>query len=268
MRSIRNLPMANHRPLILIPSFNTGPILRPTVEAALGNGAPVWVIIDGSTDGSERFLDDLANRDDPSFQRIELPANRGKGAALLHGVEIAIERGFTHVLTMDADGQHPVERIGTFLDISRAHPEAAVFGRPVFDESAPALRVNGRKISNFWANLETLGWGIDDSLFGMRLYPAADLLAVMMSTRFARRFDFEPEVAVRLCWRGVPAINLPTPVRYLTADEGGVSQFRYLRDNTLLTWMHLRLFTGFVLRSPWLLARGRNPLEPHNPPHP
>ena len=142
------------------------------------------------------------------------------------------------------------------------HPEAVVLGRPVFDASARALRVNGRKISNFWANLETLGWGVDDSLFGMRLYPLAELVAVMESTRFARRFDFEPEVAVRLAWHGVPVINLGTPVRYLTAAEGGVSQFRYLRDNLLLSWMHSRLFFGFLWRMPRLLWRGRNPLDP------
>lgn len=257
--------MAAHRPLILIPSFNTGTILRTTVEGALGRGAPVWVVIDGSTDGSETLLDDLVEQ--PDFRRIVLPANRGKGGAVRHALGLAAGEGYTHALTMDADGQHPAGQIAEFLEISRAHPEAAVFGRPVFDESAPALRVNGRKVSNFWANLETLGWGIDDSLFGMRLYPVAALLEVMDATRFARRFDFDPEVAVRLCWKGVPVINLPTPVRYLSAEEGGVSQFRYLRDNTLLTWMHLRLFGGFLLRFPWLLARGRNPLEIHNPPH-
>ena len=117
------------------------------------------------------------------------------------------------------------------------------------------------------ANLETLGWGIDDSLFGMRLYPAAELLEVMESTTFARRFDFDPEVGVRLAWRGVPILNLPTPVRYPSPEEGGISQFRYLRDNILLTWMHLRLFSGFFLRLPVLIARGSNPLDHLNPPN-
>jgi hypothetical protein len=168
---------------------------------------------------------------------------------------------------MDADGQHPAEKVADFLALSARHPQAAVFGRPVFDTDAPALRVNGRKVSNFWANLETLGWGIDDSLFGMRLYPANALLAVMESTRFARRFDFDPEVAVRLAWRGVPIINLPTPVRYLRPEDGGVSQFRYFRDNTLLTWMHARLVIGALFRLPVLILRGRNPLDHINPSH-
>jgi glycosyltransferase involved in cell wall biosynthesis len=254
------------RPLILIPSYNTGPdLLRETVRGALGGNAPVRVVIDGSTDGSFEALRPM-EAEHPRLHVSRLSGNSGKGSAVLHGLREALAEGFTHILTMDADGQHPAAAIARFLNIGRQHPEAMVLGSPVFDETAPALRVGGRKISNFWANFETLGWGINDSLFGMRLYPAAELLAVMESTRFARRFDFDPEVAVRLVWRGVPAINLPTPVRYLSRDEGGVSQFRYIRDNTLLTWMHTRLLFGFVIRLPWLLARGGNPLE-HATPH-
>ena len=258
--------MADARPLILIPSYNTGPILLATVTSTLALKTPVWVIFDGSTDGSPESIAPLESAEHPFFKIIRLPVNSGKGAAILHGLREAITAGYTHILTMDADGQHPAGLVPSFFKCSAEHPEAAVFGRPVFDASAPALRVNGRKISNFWANLETLGWGIDDSLFGMRLYPAADLIAVMESTAYARRFDFEPEVAVRLAWRGVPVINLPTPVRYPSAEEGGISQFRYLRDNSLLTWMHLRLFFGFLVRLPMLVARGHNPLDHFSPP--
>ncbi len=257
--------MAVVRPLILIPSYNTGPILRQTVVAVLATQLPVWIVFDGSTDGSPETIRDLENSS-PSLRVISLPENSGKGAAVLHGLREALAAGFTHVLTMDADGQHPAAMIPEFLKISAAHPQAAVLGRPIFDTCAPALRVNGRKISNFWTNLETLGWGVDDSLFGMRLYPAADLLRVMESTRFARRFDFDPEVAVRLAWRGVPLVNLPTPVRYPSKEDGGISQFRYLRDNTLLTWMHFRLLCGFFCRLPSIIARGRNPLDHLSPP--
>ncbi len=258
--------MADVRPLILIPSYNTGPILLQTVTAALALDTPVWVIFDGSTDGSPDSIRHLESTGGQSLRIIHLENNSGKGAAILHGLREAIQAGFSHILTMDADGQHPAQRVPEFFKLSAAHPDAAVFGRPVFDASAPALRVNGRKISNFWANLETLGWGVDDSLFGMRLYPARDLLEVLESTPFARRFDFDPEVAVRLAWRGVPVINLPTPVRYPSKEEGGVSQFRYFRDNTLLTWMHIRLVFGFLGRLPLLALRGSNPLDNLSPP--
>jgi hypothetical protein len=81
------------------------------------------------------------------------------------------------------------------------------------------------------------------------------LQRIMQRNRFMRRFDFDPEAVVRLCWSGVKPLNIDAPVRYFRADEGGVSHFRYLRDNTLLTWMHTRLFLGFVVRLPWLLLR-------------
>lgn len=249
------------RPLILIPSYNTGRILRGTVESVLRLGLPVWVVIDGSTDGSPDTITDLEHDGHPQFRILFLETNSGKGAAVLHALRDAVGEEFTHVLTMDADGQHPASMVDGFLSLSEAHPEAAVFGKPVFDASAPAIRVNGRKISNFWTTLETLGWGVADSLFGMRVYPAKALLESMEETRYARRFDFDPEMAVRLSWRGVPVINLPTPVRYPSKEEGGISQFRYLRDNTLLTWMYLRLFFGFLIRLPALLLRGRNPLK-------
>ncbi len=256
--------MPASRPVVLIPSYNTGPILPATVAAALEMDVPVRVVIDGSTDGSPELLGPLLA--DPRLKVARLGKNSGKGAAVLHGVQAALAEGFTHVLCMDADGQHPPELIPRYFELSRQHPDAAVFGRPIFDASAPALRVNGRKISNFWANLETLGWGIDDSLFGMRLYPAVELLEVFGNTCFARRFDFDPEVAVRLAWHGVPILNQPTPVRYLSLEAGGISQFRYLRDNMLLTWMHFRLMCGFVARLPWLALRGENPLLSHSPP--
>jgi hypothetical protein len=120
-----------------------------------------------------------------------------------------------------------------------------VLGVPMFEANAPSLRVNGRKLSNWWAALETSG-AVADSLFGFRVYPIRPLLQVMERTRWMRRFDFDPEAAVRLSWRGVPAINLPAPVRYLAQEEGGVSHFRYGRDNVLLTGMHVRLMCGFL----------------------
>jgi len=249
---------------LLLPSYNTGPILHQTLREALATGLPTSVVIDGSNDGSDAGIEAL-DRDGRLTVR-RLSRNRGKGAAVLHGARDALERGFSHALTLDADGQHPAEAVPAFLELARAHPEALILGRPIFDESAPRLRVEGRKVSNFWTRLETLGWGIDDSLFGMRLYPLEPLVETLDGTRFARRFDFDPEVAVRLAWRGLPVINLPTPVRYPSPEDGGVSQFRYLRDNTLLTWMHLRLLFGFLARSPRLALRGPNPLLHLSPP--
>ncbi|CAI10140.1 predicted glycosyl transferase, family 2 [Aromatoleum aromaticum EbN1] len=240
--------------LLLIPSYNPGSKVFDTVRAARREWLPVWVVVDGSTDGTTQALQAMAN-DDPGLRVIVLPKNLGKGAAVLHGIELAADEGFTHVLTMDSDGQHPAELIPSFMAASQGRPEAMILGVPVFDASAPALRVRGRRVSNWWANLETLWTGIGDSLFGFRVYPIGPLARVMRGQRWMRRFDFDPEAVVRMSWAGVPPVNLEAPVRYFTPDEGGVSHFNYLRDNLLLTWMHTRLFFGFLLRLPLLAAR-------------
>jgi len=240
--------------LLLIPSYNPGPKVFDTVREARRQWMPVWVVVDGSTDGTAAGLQALA-ASDPGLRVIVLPENVGKGAAVLHGIELAAAEGFTHVLTMDSDGQHPAELIPQFMAASVARPDAMVLGLPVFDASAPPLRVRGRKVSNWWANLETLWMGIGDSLFGFRVYPIVPLMRVMRGQRWMRRFDFDPEAVVRMGWLGVPPVNIPAPVRYFRADEGGVSHFNYARDNLLLTWMHTRLFFGFLVRLPLLAAR-------------
>lgn len=249
---------------VLIPSYNSGSLLRQTLASVLEVWDDVFVVIDGSTDGSDAGLEELGDRDGKRLRVYRLEENQGKGSAVLSGISLAANEGFTHALAMDADGQHPAEHINRFIGVGEKYPEALVLGEPMFDEGAPCLRVQGRKVSNWWANLETCWWGIHDSLFGMRLYPIASLQNVFSETGFARRFDFDPEVAVRMCWKGVPVINLKTPVKYLTAEEGGISQFRYFRDNTLLTGMHCRLFFGFLLRLPVLLLRRKNPLKHAN----
>ena len=240
--------------LVLIPSYNPGEKVFDTVADARAQWTPVWIVVDGSTDGTPERLLRLADAD-PGLRVIVLPDNRGKVAAVLSGLETAAAAGFSHALLMDSDGQHPADQIGPFMAASQARPEAMILGMPVFGDDAPMIRVRGRRISNWWANLETLGVGIGDSLYGFRVYPIAPLVDVMHRHRWMRRFDFDPEAVVRLAWRGVAPVNLPAPVRYPSADEGGVSHFNYLRDNVLLTWMHIRLVFGFVLRLPNLLLR-------------
>jgi glycosyltransferase involved in cell wall biosynthesis len=231
--------------LVLIPSYNTGAKLLDTVAEARKYWPHIWVIIDGSTDHSAQTLK-TANL---GVKIIHRPQNGGKGAAILDGLHEAARQKFTHVLTMDADGQHPAAAIPEFMHLSAQHPEAMVLGVPIFDHTAPRIRVLGRKISNTLARLET-GQNIGDSLFGFRVYPLGPLLAIMTATPHMRRFDFDPEAVVRLSWRGVPAINHPAPVRYFAPADGGISHFHYVRDNFALAAMHARLLTRFLLRRP------------------
>jgi glycosyltransferase involved in cell wall biosynthesis len=257
------MPQVSPTHVVVIPSYNTGPKVYETVAAARAAWQPVFVVVDGSRDGTTEGLHQMAARD-PGLRVWVLPHNQGKGAAVLRGLEEARAAGFTHALTMDADGQHPAERIESFMRASRERPDAMILGKPVFDASAPLLRVRGRRVSNWWTNLETLGAGVADSLYGFRVYPIDALLAVMHGQHWMRRFDFDTEAVVRLAWRGIKPINRDAPVKYLKPEEGGVSHFRYGRDNALLTWMHTRLMIGFVLRLPllmWRRARGAPPFQ-------
>lgn len=242
--------------LVILPSYNTGPRLRDVIAEVLAHWQPVLVVIDGSTDGSERPLLEMA-RQEPGLNVLVLPSNAGKGAAVLAGAAWARERGFTHALTMDADGQHLAECIAEFMEISRAQPDALVLGRPIFPPNIPPERLHGRKISVGLVRVALLGRGIDDPLFGFRVYPLAPLLEELASRATGRRYDFDTEAAVRLCWRGARPVNIPAPVRYFSKAEGGVSHFHYVRDNLTLAGMHSRLIGGMLLRVPTLLRHRR-----------
>lgn len=240
--------------LVLIPSYNTGArLLLQTVRDALAQWAPVWVVIDGGTDDSGPAVCELA-KTDPRLRVIMREKNSGKGSAVLFAARLALAQGYTHALVMDADGQHPASRIRDFMSASQTAPDALVLGKPVFGPEAPPIRLKGRKLSVALVRLECLGGGIDDPLFGFRVYPLAPLVAAMRRSWFARRYDFDPEVAVRLFWAGVPAINIPAACKYLSRDEGGVSHFHYLRDNIRMVWLHARLITSLLLCK-WPAAR-------------
>ena len=240
--------------LVLIPSYNTGERLFSTVSAARAQWSPVWVVVDGSTDGTGERLQQMAAAD-PGLRVWLLPQNQGKGAAVLHGLRAAQEAGFTHALTMDSDGQHPADLIPAFMQASQARPETMVLGRPVFDASAPLLRVRGRRVSNGWTQLETLFAGIGDSLYGFRVYPVAD----------ADRDDGAPalDAPLRLRHRGRGAPGLARRQAGQHRCAGQVPHGRgrrrlalpLLARQRLLTWMHTRLMLEFVLRLPGLLLR-------------
>lgn len=242
--------MSADRPdhVVLIPSYNTGPRLYETIECARRLAWPVIVVIDGSTDGTAETLLRMA-ADDPGLLAIVLPRNQGKGAAVLHGLWLARSWNFTHALTMDADGQHSAAHIGEMIAMSLAHPDAMVLGVPLFDESAPRIRILGHKIANFWTGMVTPQGRIGDSLFGFRIYPVVPLIDIFERTSGMRRFDFDSEAVIRLCWRGVRPINVPTPVRYFRRDQGGISHFKYLRDNFLLIAMYARLIATLLASS-------------------
>lgn len=243
------------KPLVIIPTYNTGYALVTTVGTVLKAWkGPVWVIVDGSTDGSADLLDKEHGLN-PSLRIIRRKRNRGKGAAVLTAADMALGENFTHACTFDADGQHCAADIDRMFAATGGDENTFVLGVPVFGPEAPAERVKGRRVGNTFAKIETLWRGPEDSLYGMRVYPLKPLVRVMSGSWGGSRYDFDTEAAVRLTWRGLKPVNLPTPVRYLTKEEGGISHFRYLRDNILLTAMHIRLLLLMPLHLPSLLFR-------------
>jgi glycosyltransferase involved in cell wall biosynthesis len=216
--------------------------LRATLAAARAAWPSVWLVVDGSTDGS---ADALADQE--GFRVIRRARNGGKGAAVLDGLRAAVRAGFTHVLVMDADGQHPAGEIAHFMALSRARPEAMILGVPRFAANAPRARVWGRKISNVIVRF-LAGGGIKDALFGFRIYPAAPLLRAMEAGSGMRGYDFDAEAVVRLAWAGVPVVSQLAPVTYFSNREGGISHFRYGRDNLRLARMFARLLAARAVR--------------------
>lgn len=248
--------------LVILPSYNSGPLLAVTARGALEKWPHVWVILDGSTDASVADIRRLAE-EHQNLRVLETPSNQGKGGATLIAMREALAAGFTHTLLMDADGQHPADSIPAFMALSEQKPDAMILGVPVFGADAPAARVNGRLVGNWFANLETLWGGVRDSLFGFRLYPLEPAVRIMDAIRTARRFDFDTELAVRLFWDGVRPINRPVPVVYPPRASGGVTHFKYLRDNLLLAGTHTRLCLMLIprlwkvwkLRTQWMAEK-------------
>ena len=226
--------------IVLIPAFNPGGLLARTVAEALEQWGDVWVVVDGSTDGSHERLAG------PGLRVIVRERRGGKGAAVLTGAAQAMAEGRTHALVMDADCQHPAGRIREFMAQSMAAPKALVCGRPVFGPDAPWLRLAGRRLSAWLVRAETLGKGAEDPLFGFRVYPLAALAAALAPVRGARGYDVDPEAAVRLAWRGVPALNIDARCVYVSKESGGVSHFRYFGDNLRMAAMHIRLILSLL----------------------
>ncbi|MBM4341815.1 MAG: glycosyltransferase [Deltaproteobacteria bacterium] len=238
------------RPCILIPTYDNAATLRRVVERAGRCGTPVLVVDDGSGPDAQAVARALEHEN--KARVVWRPVNGGKGAAVKAGFAAARADGYTHALQVDADGQHDLDRIGAMLAAARAHPAALVLARPVFAAEAPRGRRIGREITNFWVAVETFGRPIADAMIGFRVYPLA---AAEAAQARGDRMEFDIEIAVRMVWAGVLVLNLPVAVRYLSAEEGGVSHFRMVRDNLRITWLHTRLVTEAMVRKILLWQR-------------
>ena len=163
----------------------------------------------------------------------------------------AHDLGYDHVLQVDADAQHALGDAARLLEVARAQPEVVVCAEPVYGDDAPRARLYGRKLTNFWAAINSGSRQIRDGMCGFRIYPLGPVLRLLKEHRTGDRMDFDIEVLVLLVWAGVPLAWVRTPVKY---EPGGVSHFQPWRDNLLISLMHARLFFRMLGRraSTWL----------------
>lgn len=244
---------AAFRPCVLIPTYDNPHTIEAVVRDARSHLPHVVVVDDGSHAPARGRLDALAR--DGLCHVHRRARNGGKGAAVQDGLRVAHELGFTHAVQVDADGQHALGDIPRFVAHARRHPDHLVLGQPVFDASVPKKRFYGRKLSIFWARVATFGDAVGDPLCGFRVYPVG---AALDSGASGQRMDFDPEIAVRMAWRGTAVLRVPTQVHYFV---GGVSHFQMFRDNVRLVWLHTRLVLEGVAR----LLTGR--MRAHRLPH-
>lgn len=237
---------------IVIPVYNHQEAVVKVVENLRAFGLPCFLVNDGSSLACAQILADSAIEESSWVTLLTRPENGGKGAAVLEGINAAHALGFSHVIQIDADGQHDVNDIPAFLAASQQQPGAMILGKPMFDTSAPKGRLYGRRVTIFWIVINTLSFAIADGMCGFRLYPLAEVIKLMATTQLAQRMDFDIDIVVRLYWQGVDVINIPTAVQY---PSDGVSHFKLWHDNVMISAIHAKLFFGMLIRIPQLLIR-------------
>jgi uncharacterized protein (DUF2062 family) len=222
------------KPCILIPCYNHAATVAKVARAAQVHG-PVLVVDDGSTVP----LPEL-----PGCTVLRLERNGGKAAALRAGFARAQELGFTHAITMDADGQHFAEDLPKFLTAAEAQPAAYLVGvRDFYAAGCPTHRRRSNAVSTFWYRVET-GVKLPDTQCGFRCYPLA--LVQRLKIR-SSRYAYELEFMVRAAWVGTPIVAVPVKCTY-NVTQAGASHFRPVRDLAHITLMNI----GLVLQS-WLV---------------
>lgn len=243
------------RPCVLIPVYNHERAVGEVVRKVLEHGVPCILVDDGSSPECAQVLDLIAESEPLRVTLLRHDVNQGKGRAILTGIFHAAKNKYSHVLQVDADGQHTIEDIPRFLEQAVAAPAALIVGYPIYDDSVPRLRYYGRYLTHVWVWINTLSMHIKDSMCGFRVYPVMPTFSLLQRHALGARMTFDTEVLVRMFWQGAQVVNLPTRVGY---PSDGISHFRILADNVQISCMHAKLFFGMLRRLPKLLRRRRN----------
>lgn len=234
----------------VIPVYNHGQPLIAVVARLQALQLPCILVDDGSQAETALIIDDLAQQSEVSC--VRLAVNQGKGAAVMAGLREALRLGFTHALQVDADGQHDLQAVPRFIAAAQCAPTQLICGFPEYDASVPKGRLYARYLTHVWVWVHTLSLSIRDSMCGFRVYPLTPVVQLFDQVSLGTRMDFDSQVLVHLHWRAQPMQWLPVKVIY---PEGGLSNFRAVADNVLITKMHTKLFFGMLRRAPGLIAR-------------
>jgi len=225
---------ANTHPIkiiILIPVYNHFSTLRGVVAQALHVHDEIMVLDDGSTDNVLNTLEGL------DVHKICHPKNLGKGAAIMTAAREARRLGMTHMVTIDADGQHNPDDFNCFLPAIRKTPDAIIVGKRNFrNTNVPKANRFGRSFSNFWLRVQT-GKSLGDVQSGFRAYPISVLENLKLHEK---RYTFEVEVLVKAAWAGVELRQVDVSVYYPPAKER-ISHFRLFVDNLRLSFLNTKL---------------------------
>jgi glycosyltransferase involved in cell wall biosynthesis len=215
----------------VIPVYNSENCIAGVVKSVLQHTENLIIVNDGSTDGTADVLtrsrlESQSHEGTVNFHVISCSGNRGKGYALRQGFKKALELGYTHAVTMDADGQHLPADITLLTEKARQNPDALIVGSRKFDNpNMPQGSRFANNFSNFWFRVQT-GIALPDTQTGFRLYP---LRRIGNMRLFTNRYEAELELLVRSAWRGIAIIPQEINVYYPPINER-LSHFRKGRD--------------------------------------
>jgi hypothetical protein len=230
------------RILAVIPVFNNPGTLRDVAKGVLDIMPDLLVVDDGSTDKAEFLLSGL------SLSVIRHEVNKGKGAAIKTAAVFAAENSFTHLVTIDADGQHDPADLDRFAAEIAGHPRSFIVGARDFSRTrgVPLASRFGRRFSEFWMFIQT-GRRVDDMQSGYRAYPVPALNSLTLKDN---RYSFEVEVLVKAAWSGFDLREIPVSVHYPEAGAR-VSHFLVFRDNWRITLLNVRLTIRALIPAPF-----------------
>jgi predicted LPLAT superfamily acyltransferase/glycosyltransferase involved in cell wall biosynthesis len=229
------------RCLVCIPTYNNAGSIAEVVSDVLAHTHLPVLILD---DGSDRAVSELVSpHARVSIHRFE--KNQGKGAAIQECFKLAIARNFTHIITIDGDGQHKGYDLPLFTKAITENPWSLIIGQRKFSgEHVPKSSQFGRKFSNFWVKYQT-DQTVQDSQSGFRAYP---LYFVQHLNFFTKKYDFEIEVLIRLIWKKVGVQEIAIDVYYPPAHER-VSHFDKFWDNVKISLLNTALVVLSLLHS-------------------